>query len=271
MTVLCPNVNVVKTGNGPIVNGQTATFTITVTNAGPGLAKGVTLTDQLPAGSWTLGGADKAACSISASNLLTCDFGDIAAPGEEADSDRQITVSKTATTDDCGTIPNDVTVAAANEAAADTDDNTDDATIDVRCPGVDLHKTVSDPTVEPNQTVTYTIVVSVASGPVTNAVVTDDLPVGQTLRRRHGDPVAAGGRSNGGKTLTWTFASLPTATRPSRSPTTSTIDADAIGRSAAERGRGLRVDEDTPCASAVALGHPAVPSHPDRQDGRRCR
>ena len=73
----CPDLEVVKDGNGPINGGEDAVFTITVTNHGPGDASDVTLEDQLPAGTWTLGGADAAACEIDGSNLLTCDFGTV--------------------------------------------------------------------------------------------------------------------------------------------------------------------------------------------------
>ena len=114
-----PDLEVVKTGNGPLSAGEIATFTITVTNHGPGTAYDVTLTDQLPSGTWTLGGANAADCGISASNLLTCDFGDLA-NGASA----TITVSKTTVADDCGTIHNDVTVAASNEAPPTTSSRT---------------------------------------------------------------------------------------------------------------------------------------------------
>ena len=257
VTVNCPDVSVIKSGNGPIVNGQTATFTITVTNHGPGDAYEVTLEDQLPAGDWTLGGDDAADCSISASNLLACDFGTIDAPGAESDSSRTITVSKTATTDDCGIIENEVTVGAANEPATDTDDNTDDATIAVRCPDVDIDKTADDTLVEPNQTVTYTINVSVANGPVTNAVVTDELPVGQTYVAGSAAPFEPT-VSGGGSTLTWTFASLPSGDPAATITYDVTIDPAATG-DPQENTAEVCVDEDTPCASDVALVTPEFP------------
>jgi uncharacterized repeat protein (TIGR01451 family) len=253
----CPNITVDKSGNGPIVNGQTATFSITVTNAGPGTARDVTLTDQLTAGTWTLGGPDAADCAINGSNKLTCDFGDIAAPGGQNDNVRQISVSTTADVDDCGTIPNHVTVGASNEAADDTTDNADDATIDVRCPTIDIDKTVDDSTVEPNQTVTYTVHVQVVNGPVTNAVVTDDLPDGQTYTpgsASPSEPVV----SNGGKTLTWTFASLPSGDPAVTITYDVTIDADASG-DAQENEATVCVEEPTPCASDVALVNPGFP------------
>jgi uncharacterized repeat protein (TIGR01451 family) len=98
VVVNCPDLEVVKTGNGPLNAGDTATFTITLTNHGPGAAYDVTLSDQLPAGTWTLGGANAASCQISVSNLLTCDFGTVA-----NGATRTITVSQVTDADDCGT------------------------------------------------------------------------------------------------------------------------------------------------------------------------
>ena len=252
VTIDCPDLTVIKSGNGPIVNGQTATFTITTTNQGPGTAYDVTLEDQLPAGDWTLGGADAADCAIDGSNELTCDFGDLA-----DDESRTITVSKTATTDDCGTIPNEVTVGAGNEAEADTDNNSDDAAIDVRCPEVDLEKEADDDLVEPNQTVTYTIDVSVVNGPVTNAVVTDELPDGQTFVVGSAAPIQPV-VSNGGKTLTWTFASLETGDPSVTITYDVTIDADATG-DPQENTAEVCVAEETPCASDVEIVTPQFP------------
>ena len=136
IVVNCPDLGVVKSGNGPLSAGQVATFTITVTNHGVGTAKAATLTDQLPAGTWTLGGANAAACAISATNLLTCAFGDLA-----SGASRTFTVSKTTAAVDCGTIHNDVTVGASNEPANGQFPNTDDADIVVNCPDVTVVKT----------------------------------------------------------------------------------------------------------------------------------
>ncbi len=256
VTVNCPDLTVVKTGNGPIVNGELATFTITVTNLGPGVAYDATLEDQLPAGTWTLGGDDAADCQIDGSNLLTCEFGDIDPPGQ-TDNVRQITVSRIATTDDCGTIPNEVTVGASNEAAEDTENNSSADDIDVRCPGVGLDKEVDDDLVEPNQTVTYTIRVSVTEGPVSNAVVTDELPAGQTYVVGSSSPFEPT-VTNGGKTLTWTFLSLVSGDPSVTITYDVTIDADATGVPQ-ENGAEVCVDEDTPCASDVALVTPQFP------------
>ena len=207
--VQCPDITVIKSGNGPILNGAIATFTVTLTNQGPGDSYDTTLSDQLPAGAWTLGGPDAADCAISLTNLLTCDFGTVEAPESESSSSRTITVSKTAVTADCGTIPNEVTVFSSNEDESDTDNNNDSATIAVRCPDTDIVKSANDDLVEPGQVVTFTLNVQVMQGPVTNAVVTDTLPVGQTYVVGSAIP-APFSVSVDGRSIIWKFASLAT-------------------------------------------------------------
>ncbi len=69
VTVLCPDVTVVKTAvESPVNAGDPIAFDITVSNAGPGVAKSVTLTDTLPAGiTWS---DDSAACAIADGVLI---------------------------------------------------------------------------------------------------------------------------------------------------------------------------------------------------------
>ena len=178
IVVQCPDLTVAKTGNGPISAGETATFTITVTNLGPGAAADATLSDQLPAGAWTLGGADAADCAIDASNLLTCDFGTIDAPGQGADNIRVITVSKTSDAGDCDSIPNAVTVGASNEAGEDTDDNDDNATIVVNCPDIQVVKDGNGP-ISAGEGAIFTITVTnLGPGTAFDVELTDELPAG---------------------------------------------------------------------------------------------
>ncbi len=178
IVVQCPDLTVVKTGNGPISAGQTATFTITVTNLGPGAAADATLSDQLPAGDWTLGGADAAACAISATNLLTCAFGTIDAPGQGLDNVRVITVTKTSDAGDCDAIPNSVTVGASNEADEDTTNNDDDATIVVNCPDIQVVKSGNGP-ISAGDVATFTITVTnLGPGTAFDVTLSDELPAG---------------------------------------------------------------------------------------------
>ena len=175
VTVQCPDLEVVKTGNGPLSAGDTATFTIVLTNHGPGAAANVTLSDQLPSGTWTLGGANAASCSISASNLLTCNFGTVA-----SGATRTITVSKASVAAECPSIHNDVTVAASNENT-DTDQfsNSDDADIVVNCPDVHVLKTADSGTINAGEVAAFTIVVSNDGiGTAKNVTLHDPLPSG---------------------------------------------------------------------------------------------
>ena len=112
VVVNCPDVSVAKTpDNGTVQAGQNATFTIVVSNAGPGTATGVTLSDNLPAGyTWSVGGADGGSCSINTApnpDVLSCAFGPLAS-GET----RTITLTAPTSGANCDVIPNTATVAA---------------------------------------------------------------------------------------------------------------------------------------------------------------
>ena len=172
VVIQCPDVSVLKTAdNSPINAGDTAAYTIVVSNAGPGAAKGVTLNDPLPAGiTWA---EDSASCSIVA-NALVCDFGDLAAGATR-------TVHLTGATDaaDCGTLPNTATVAATNEPASVTGNDQSSASIVVQCPDVTVLKTADNSPISAGDTAAFTIVVSNAGPGVAKAVTLDDpLPAG---------------------------------------------------------------------------------------------
>src|SRR5262249_4359478 len=74
-----PTLSIAKTpDNGTITAGDTATFTIVVTNNGPGIAKNAAISDPLPPGggvTWTTATPN---CSISGpvgSQVLNCNLG----------------------------------------------------------------------------------------------------------------------------------------------------------------------------------------------------
>jgi uncharacterized repeat protein (TIGR01451 family) len=75
------DLGVTKTaGAGPFTAGQTATFTITVNNAGPGSATNVTVTDILPGGT-SFVSATPSAGSCSGTTTVTCNVGTLANGG----------------------------------------------------------------------------------------------------------------------------------------------------------------------------------------------
>ena len=134
--VNCPDITITKTGNGPILAGQTASYTITVSNAGQGTAYDVVMTDPLPAGvDWTV---SKDGCSIT-DGTLTCQVGTL-----EQDATFVVSVSGATTADNCGDLPNTASASASNEPRSNTDNDQASASIAVQCTGITLVKTAGD-------------------------------------------------------------------------------------------------------------------------------
>ena len=175
ITVDCPDVQVVKTAdNGTISAGDTAAFTIVVTNNGPGVAKHVTLSDTLPVGvDWQQDNAD---CSIT-TGVLSCDFGNLA-----SGASRTIHVTGKTDAADCSTLHNTATVSATNESSDDLGNNTSSADITVDCPGISVTKTADDATVDAADQVGFTITVANAGpGTATDVHLDDPLPTNPGL------------------------------------------------------------------------------------------
>jgi uncharacterized repeat protein (TIGR01451 family)/fimbrial isopeptide formation D2 family protein len=179
VTVNCPDVTVAKTPDAGSVNaGGTATFTIVVTNLGPGLAKNVTLHDPLPAGiDWS---DDSAQCDVTGavgSQVLDCNFGDLA-------PNQPITIHVSGLTDknDCGPLNNTATVAASNEAAAQNGNNSDSGKIEVLCADIGIAKTANPAgPVNAGDTIGFDVAVTNAgNGSATDVHVSDPLPTGVT-------------------------------------------------------------------------------------------
>ena len=174
VTINCPDIHVDKSAdNSPISAGDTASYTIKVTNDGPGTARNVTLTDTLPAGvTWT---EDSASCSITA-GVLSCDFGDLASKASAT-----VTVSGTTTAAVCGSLPNTASATATNESAKDAEDNSDSATIVVNCPDIHVDKSADNSPISAGDTASYTIkVTNDGPGTARNVTLTDTLPAGVT-------------------------------------------------------------------------------------------
>jgi uncharacterized repeat protein (TIGR01451 family) len=175
ITVDCPDVQVVKTAdNGTINAGDTAAFTIVVTNNGPGVAKGVTLADTLPAGvTWH---EDSPDCSIS-SGVLSCQFGNL-----PSGASRTIHVTGATDAADCGTLKNTATVSATNESQDALANNTSTATITVNCPDIEVEKDADHGTVDAADPVGFTITVSnIGAGTATDVHLNDPLPTNPGL------------------------------------------------------------------------------------------
>ncbi len=213
--VLCPDVKVDKSAASPVVKvGGTATFHITVSNIGDGIARDVVVTDELPGGlDWQ---TDQNGCSIDGATL-TCKLGDLA-------PDESVTITVSANTDtpapqssDCGPLDNTAVAVSSNEPGDALDNNSDSATIDVTCTsalvitksftgntgGTDPDLGV--PAAKIGDTLHYSLKYT-GAGTLTNAVITDTLPAG--LAYVDGSAVAnadfnAGTYDSTTRTITW--------------------------------------------------------------------
>jgi uncharacterized repeat protein (TIGR01451 family) len=161
----------------PVLAGNNLTYTITVSNAGPGDAQNVEVVDTLPAGTTYVSDTDS--CIEAPAGTLTCSLGTIAAGGSTS---FDITVEVDPSLAGGTVLTNSATVSATTtDPNAANDTATENTTVNAEA---DLSITKSDspdPVVAGND-VTYTITVS-NSGPsdAENVQVVDTLPAGTTF------------------------------------------------------------------------------------------
>jgi uncharacterized repeat protein (TIGR01451 family) len=157
----------------PVNVRETITYTITVPNAGPGEATGVTLTDILP-GSLEFVSASASQGTCSGTTTVTCALGSLAR-GASA------TVTIVARAIQAGSVSNSVSV-AATEADPNGQNNTATATTTVNAladAGLTKAATAS---ARVGENVTYTLTTTNAGpSPASGVVVTDTLPSGIEL------------------------------------------------------------------------------------------
>jgi uncharacterized repeat protein (TIGR01451 family) len=129
------DVTVQKTATAASIQaGDTAGFTITVSNIGDRDATGVTLSDVLPdSGLAWAENPDVGACSVTDSasgDVLSCSVATLAAGASFS-----VTVEAATNAEACDyALSNTATVAASNESARKTGNNTASASISVTCP-----------------------------------------------------------------------------------------------------------------------------------------
>ena len=254
-TVECPGLNLIKTADeDPIVAGDEASFTITFWNAGPGDAFDATLHEDLPAGlTWDFevvsGDATKADCMVASSLVLggeesmtvDCNFGTV---GVTSMADG-IVLRFFATTDrtDCGLLENTATADASNL----DEPLTASASILVRCPTLVIDKvanaeliTITGPNnalVATPSVVTWTLTYTLTDGPVTNAVIRDEIPVGFEFL-----DASDGGTLVDGEVI-WTFAEL---NESGFVTFRTTVDPETISRTAPTVNTAIISSDQTP-------------------------
>jgi uncharacterized repeat protein (TIGR01451 family)/CSLREA domain-containing protein len=162
------DLSIVKTAPETAETSEVITYTLTVTNAGPATAIGVSATDVLPA---EVAFVSASAGCLEATGQVDCDLGDLAA-GASATATIQVEVLATS-----GLIENTATVAAVSPADADTGDNSSTASTAVGELPADVAVTVDLPDeAVPGRDLTATVVVT-NHGPATATAVSLDVPV----------------------------------------------------------------------------------------------
>lgn len=161
------NIKVVKTADAQAVPGGAFGYTLTVSNAGPSLARGVVLTDTLPAG-FTLGTVPNG-CTLSGTTI-TCAIGDLPV-GPVVTVRLDGTLDQSAT----GTLRN---TASVTSPTPDPDPSDNTSTVDKPLtPSADIRvtKTTSTPTVPLNGTATFEVTVTNAGPSTAEAVVVNEI------------------------------------------------------------------------------------------------
>ena len=194
--------------------GDTITFTVTLTNAGPAMATGVEVTDLLPAGLTFVAASLSQGSYDNVTGLWS--VGSMSA-GTSA------TLTLVATVTSPGPQTNTAQVSDSDQFDPDPSDNAASATETPQQADLELAKTTSDPTPSVGDTITFTVTLTNA-GPdtATGVAVTDLLPAGLTF-------VAASASQGSYDNVTglWSVGTVTTSTPQTLVLTATVVTADA--------------------------------------------
>ncbi|MBA4170358.1 MAG: DUF11 domain-containing protein [Chloroflexi bacterium] len=211
--VRCPEITLDKENDavGSVLPGTTVTYTLTLT-VDDGPADDVMLADSLPVGLENPTNISNGGVFDDATNMITWDLGELA--------DGEYTVTYQATVaDDVENGEELVNAAAATSTNSQCPDLEtlgpeceDDSTVTVRTPTLTIDKEADaelititgeagDLEASPS-IVTWTLTYTLTNGPVTNAVITDEIPAGFVFLDASDGGLLVDG------TVTWTFATL---------------------------------------------------------------
>jgi len=169
-------------GPDPVAAGATTTYTVRVSNAGPGGATAVVLTDTLPEGAtYVSATASQGSCS-QAAGVVTCNLGSLAASASA-------TVSVLARTS-AANVPSMTNTAAVDGAEQDgtsSNDRSSETTTVQATADLSVGVSESPDPVEPGADLTYTIVARNAGpSPASSVRIRHELPEGSTYRSAAG-------------------------------------------------------------------------------------
>ena len=169
--VLCADINILKTADAASVSaGDPIGFTVKLENTGAGEAKGVSVSDPLPAGlTWSISPAN-ADWEISGGNLVY-KHSTLAAGGSST-----VHVVATTAQKDCGKVTNTASVTTTNDGS-----DTDDAFTDVLCADINITKVADQDTVSAGDPIGFTIKIeNTGAGEAKGVDVSDTVPTGLT-------------------------------------------------------------------------------------------
>lgn len=278
ITVKCPTVSIVKTNNqtASVLPGTAVTFTLAVT-VSDGPADDVVVVDTLPVGYDTPTAISGGGTYAPATRTITWNLGDGLANGTY-----QLTyqAAVSAGTAQGASLVNVAVVTSSNSQCPSTTslapECDDDSTVTVRVLTLVIDKVASTETITisgPNtalvatpSVVTWTLSYTLTNGPVTGAVITDQVPVGFTFL----DAANGGTFANG--TVTWnlgtlsasgsvTFRTTVNPTTISRTgPTVNTAVIDS-NETAPDNGQdSVRVEVEPPPLAGNPTPRPSMPN-----------
>jgi uncharacterized repeat protein (TIGR01451 family) len=219
VTVNCGALAITKTADAAsVIAGATIGYTITLTNTGVGTVHGVKVSDTVPTNaglSWAIDAAGSSAGWTLSGGILS--YGG-ASGVDLAPGSVHVHITSPTTAATCGTVNN----SAAASSTSDGSPSVGPVAITVGCPVLTVSKAFAGSTggIDPilgvplaniGDTLHYTLTYS-GSGSLTNAVITDVLPVGldYVAGSAAGDASFTFiGYDAGTRTLTWKAATLP--------------------------------------------------------------
>ena len=175
------DLSIAKSGPATVSRGSTVSYSIVATNGGPSTANAVTITDPVPAGLTFNSGASDATCTLNGNNVLCNSFS-----LTNGASKTVVIAFDVPTGATCGaTITNVATISTSSvdPNSGNNTSNTVASTVDCSNEQADLSVTKSGPaSVQPGNTVSYTVSVTNGGPATANAVtVTDAIPSGLTF------------------------------------------------------------------------------------------